>query len=370
VRFYQRANGLPPGNSYLKSEYCGIDFSFYFIIRKCYFTVSKRRRRRDGGMNIQAVAASRSIISLEKNLSDSEKDVIVIGTGIAGLAAAKHAAEQGLSVLVLESNVFGGLVLNVNELDGEVQGSGAELASGMLGEIGDLGVENVSETVSGLSADDAGVTVSTDAGDYRARAVIIASGARLKRLGVPGEAQFEGRGVAQCADCDGPLYQGQDVVVVGGGDSALQEALVLAGYANKVHLVHRGAKFRARPELVEAVSGRGNIVVRWNSIVEEITGGEGVSAVRVRDTAKGAVGDIACSGIFAYVGLAPNSQFVPAQADRDSTGCLLTDISMQTRLPGVFAIGAVRSGYGGMLSDAINEAVVAAEAAVRLVASK
>lgn len=303
-------------------------------------------------------------------MSDSEKDVIVIGTGIAGLAAARHAAEQGLSVLALESNVFGGLVLNVNELEGEVQGSGAELASSMLGEIGDLGVENVSEAVTGLSADDSGVSVSTDSGEYRARAVIIASGARLKRLGVPGEMEFEGRGVAQCADCDGPLYQGQDVVVVGGGDSALQEALVLAGYANKVHLVHRGTKFRARPALVEAVSGRDNIAVRWNAIVEEITGGEGVSAVRVRDTVQGMVEDIACSGIFAYVGLAPNSEFVPAQADRDPAGCLLTDASMQTRLPGVFAIGAVRSGYGGMLAEAMNDAAVASAAAVRFIASK
>jgi len=303
-------------------------------------------------------------------LSDSEKDLIVIGTGIAGLAAAKLAAEQGLSVLALESNVFGGLVLNVNELEGEVHGSGAELASGMLGEIGDLGVDNVSEAVTGLSVDDAGMTVSTDAGEYRARAVIIASGARLKRLGVPGEAEFEGRGVAQCADCDGPLYQGQDVVVVGGGDSALQEALVLAGYANKVHLVHRGTKFRARAELVQAVSGRSNIAVRWSTTVEEIIGADGVSAVRVRDTAAGKADEIACTGIFAYVGLAPNSEFAPGQFDRDESGRLMTDEYLQTKLPGVFAVGAVRSGYGGMLVHAMAEATQAAEAAVRFLAKR
>lgn len=314
--------------------------------------------------------AGLSIISREKSLSDSEKDVIVIGTGIAGLAAAKHAAEQGLSVLALESNVFGGLVLNVNELEGELQGSGAELASNMLGEIGDLGAENVSETVTGLSQDGDALVVSTDVNEYRGRAVIVASGAKLKRLGVPGEAEFEGRGVAQCADCDGPLYQDQDVVVVGGGDSALQEALVLAGYAKQVHLIHRGTKFRARLELTEAVSGRDNIAVRWNSVVEEVTGAEGVSAVRVRDTLQGKVDDIACTGIFAYVGLEPNVEFVPAQIDRDEAGCLLTDASMQTKLPGVFAIGAVRSGYGGMLADAVAEATVAAEAAVKFLASK
>ncbi len=303
-------------------------------------------------------------------MSDSEKDVIVIGTGIAGLAAAKHAAEKGLSVLALESNVFGGLVLNINELEGELQGSGAELASNMLGELGDLGAENVSETVTGLSRDGDALRVSTDVNEYRGRAVIVASGARLKRLGIPGEAEFEGRGVAQCADCDGPLYQDQEVVVVGGGNSALQEALVLAGYAKQVHLIHRGAKFRARPELVEAVGGRRNIAVRWNSVVEAINGSDGVAAVRVRDTAQGKIEDIACSGIFAYVGLAPNSEFVPAEIERDEAGQLLTDATMQTKLPGVFAIGAVRSGYGGMLADAMAEATVAADSAVKFLTAK
>jgi thioredoxin reductase (NADPH) len=321
-------------------------------------------------MRIPFAATGRCIISQEKDLSDSEKDVIVIGTGIAGLAAAKYAAEKGLSVLALESNVFGGLVLNINELEGELQGSGAELASNMLGELGDLGAENVSETVTGLSRVGDALLVSTDVNEYRGRAVIVASGARLKRLGIPGEAEFEGRGVAQCADCDGPLYQDQEVVVVGGGDSALQEALVLADYAKQVHLIHRSAKFRARPELVEAVAGRGNIAVRWNTVVEAITGSDGVAAVGVRDTAQGKTEDIACSGIFAYVGLAPNSEFVPAEIARDEAGRLLTDASMQTKLPGVFAIGAVRSGYGGMLADAMAEATVAGDAAVKFLAAK
>ncbi len=301
----------------------------------------------------------------EKDLSDSDKDLIVIGTGIAGLSAAKHAAEQGLSVLTLESNVFGGLVLNVNELHGELQGSGAEMASNLLMEIGDLGAENVSEAVTGLSRVGDALVVSTDSGEYRARAVIIASGAKLKRLGVPGEAEFEGRGVSECADCDGPMFQDQDVVVVGGGDSALQEAQVLAGYVKKVHLVHRGAKFRGRQEFVDGVTGRDNIAVRWNTVVEAITGSEGVAAVRVRDTAQGKVEDIACTGIFAYVGLEPNTGFVPAEIARDEVGRLVTDDSLQTNLPGVFAVGAVRTGYGGKLVDAVREAGLAAGAVVK-----
>lgn len=297
----------------------------------------------------------------------SECDVIVIGTGIAGLTAARLSAEQGFSTIALESNVFGGLVLNVNELEGEVKGSGAELASGLLTEISDLGVENLSETVAGLSAEGDRIEVSTDAASYRARAVIIASGASLRRLGIPGEMEFDGRGVAQCADCDGPLYQGKVVAVIGGGDAALQEAKVLAGYAGKVHLVHRGTEFSARPEIAEAARACTNIDIHWRSAVEEIAGGDAVESIRLRNLDNGTIENVPCSGVFAYVGLEPNASFVPPAVTRDGQGALVTDEAMHTALPGVYAIGAVRAGYAGRLKDAIAEAEAAVKAvAVRL----
>lgn len=289
-----------------------------------------------------------------------DKDLIVIGAGVAGLTASKLAAQAGHSVMNIESGVFGGLVLNINELDGEPGGSGAEYSSNLLSEITDLGVESLTETVTGLSRDGDALKVQTDQGTHSARAVVIASGAHLKKLGVPGEAEFQDRGVAHCADCDGPMYQGQTAVVVGGGDSALQEALVLAQYAQEVQLLHRGAAFRARQHLADAVAGKPNIKVKWNTVVEEIKGGEGVESVRAKNTASGASEDIACSGIFSYVGLAPNSDFAPAGI-KGADGLIKADASMQTSLKGVLAIGAVREGYGGQLAHAIADAETAAE---------
>jgi thioredoxin reductase (NADPH) len=295
-------------------------------------------------------------------MPDSKFDVIVIGAGITGLTAAKLAAQSGLSVANVEALLFGGLVININELDGEPHGSGTELASTLMMEVSDLGVANLSETVTALARDGDSLSVVTDAGRHRARAVIIASGAQLKRLGIPGEAEFENRGVSQCADCDGPMYKDQDVVVVGGGDSALQEALVLAGFCKRVHLVHRGTKFRARRHLVDAVAARNNIHPVWNTVAEEVLGAEMVTGVRVRNGADGAKTEIPCTGLFAYIGLEPRCEFAPPEIQRDANGYLMTDNLLHTALASVFAAGAVRAGYGGLLTHAVAEGNTAAKA--------
>lgn len=299
-------------------------------------------------------------------MADSKFDVIVIGAGIAGLTAAQNAAKSGLSVASIEALLFGGLVININELEPGLPGqqlSGTDLASTLMAEISDIGVESISETVTALTRDGDQLTVTTDAGTHRARAVIVASGAKLKRLGIPGEAEFEYKGVSQCADCDGPMYKDEDVVVVGGGDSALQEALVLANFCKHVHLVHRGGKFRANQHLVDAVAARENIHPLWNSVAEAIMGAEMVNKVRVKNTGDGKTTEIPCSGFFAYVGLEPVSGFLPPEIKRDAGGFVVTDATMQTAMPGVYAAGAVRAGYSGMLTDAVTEANAAATAA-------
>lgn len=291
-------------------------------------------------------------------MASSQYDVIVIGEGVAGLTAANAAAHAGLKAATLEAQLFGGLIINVNELDPAPEGrqvSGAEFASELMQSNQDLGVASLSEPVTGIEASGATKRVATAGGSYGARHVVIASGARLKRLGVPGEAEYEGRGVSQCADCDGPMYQNETVVVIGGGDSALQEAIVLARYCGKVHLVHRGSKFRARSHFIEQVKSNDKITVVWNAQLEAISGGKMVERARIKH-ADGRTEDILCAGVFAYVGLEPNADFLPSGLARDAAGFLVTSSSLETNIPGIWAAGAVRSGCGGLISDAIADA--------------
>ena len=197
----------------------------------------------------------------------ADYDVLIIGEGVAGLTAAGALAGAGLKVATLEAQLFGGLVINVNELDPPPEGSeggsgnsGAEYASTLMQANADAGVTSISEPVSRIEAAGDLKKVVTESGAYTAKHVVVASGARLKKLGVPGEAEFEGKGVSQCADCDGPMYQNETTVVVGGGDSALQEAIVLSHYCKEVRIVHRGATFSGHDYFKKAVDAQPKIV--------------------------------------------------------------------------------------------------------------
>lgn len=290
-------------------------------------------------------------------------DVIIIGEGIAGLTAAGLLAKKGFSTASFEQQLFGGLVLNINELDPAPAGGeagGAAFASEMTGANADAGVTSLSEEVTALAPADGGYTVTTAAGSYHARQIIVASGAKLKALGVPGEAEFEGRGVSKCADCDGPMFQNETVAVIGGGDSALQEAQVLTHYCGKVLLIHRGTTFRAQPRFVEQVKANPKIEVRFGSTVEAVLGDKMVEKIRINTGSSSE--ELAVAGVFAYIGLEPNAAFVPAAVKRDATGRLVTGDTLETALPGLWAAGAVRSGCGGSLEDAMQDAKRAAEA--------
>jgi thioredoxin reductase (NADPH) len=287
-------------------------------------------------------------------------DVIVIGEGISGLTSASHATKAGLRVATIESTLFGGLVLNVNELDGYPGAeSGTNLASELMQSNADAGVTSLQEEVTGINAKGGTFDVTTREGSYGAKQVVVASGARLKKLGVPGEKEFEGKGVSSCADCDAPMYQNEEVIVVGGGDSALQEALVLSKFCKTVHVVHHGDKLTAQKHLIEHAKADAKISYLWNSTVEAILGGKMVEKVRVKRDGKSE--EIPVAGIFAYVGLEPNAAFVPQAVARDAGGFLVTNAAFETAVPGLHAVGAVRAGYSGLLKDAAAEAKNVAE---------
>ena len=291
-------------------------------------------------------------------MSQPTYDVIVIGEGVSGLATAGSLADAGLKVATMEAQLFGGLVINVNELepvpDGH-PGSGAELAAELMQKNAERGVASIQEAVTGLRETGGAREVITDAGAYSARCVVVASGARLKRLGIPGEAEFEGRGVSQCADCDGPMYQNEDAIVVGGGDSAFQEALVLARYCRRVFLIHHGDVFKASSHFVDQVKANGKITIMRKATVDAIAGDKMVDRARVRHT-DGRTEELACAGVFAYIGLEPNTAFLPDAVTRDAAGFLRTNEHCETVVPGVFAVGAVRSGFGGTLEHALKDA--------------
>jgi thioredoxin reductase (NADPH) len=297
-------------------------------------------------------------------------DVVIIGEGAAGLTAANTAAALGLKVASMEANLFGGLVVNIAELEGYPAGnkvSGVDVASALMQQNADLGVENIPDTVTGLGAEGDIKLLHSAQGVQRARSVVIASGARMKKLGVPGEQEFEYRGVSQCADCDGPLFKDADVMIVGGGDAALQEALTLAEHCRKVSIVLRGDRPRARHHFVERVRAKPNVELIKNTVLEEITGGQTVEKVRLRTGSS--VREVPASGVFVFIGLQPTTEFAGAEIKRDAAGLIVTDSSMQTSVPGIFAAGAARSGYSGRLLSAMGEGTVAALSAARHLAS-
>ena len=296
-------------------------------------------------------------------------EVAVVGGGLAGLAAARHAARLGRLVTLFEaSGLFGGLVATVGEVDGlPVPGkfSGQDLAVHLLQDARKAAVRVVETPVAKIELNERLTLTDQENKSYHPEAVIIASGGSLRKLGVPREEDFVGRGVSRCATCDGGFFRGQDVVVVGGGDGAVHEALVLAKTSRRVIMVCR-SPLKAKRDYIDKLAARENVSFIWDSEVSEILGDDGVSGVRLRNVKDGTSADIECMGLFPFIGATANTAFVPASL-LTVTGHIKTNQGFATSDARVFAVGAVRADYGGNLVEAMAEGVGAAESVNRLI---
>ncbi|MGQ9655853.1 MAG: thioredoxin-disulfide reductase [Thermodesulfobacteriota bacterium] len=297
-----------------------------------------------------------------------------LGGGPAGLTAGLYAARGAMRTLLVERLVAGGQAATtewVENYPGFPEGiSGVELSQRMEEQAIRFGLKTSREEATALRVLDTeprSFEVVTDQGVHRSFSVIIAMGADYARLGVPGEEEFRGRGVSYCATCDGPFFRDQEVLVVGGGDSAVEEGIYLTKYASKVTVVHRRDRLRASPVIQGRAYANPKMEFLWNSVVEAIEGDQGVERVRLRDLRTGRTWERQCSGVFMFVGTVPNTQFLRGLVEMDERGYIVTDEEMMTSVRGVFACGDARRKLLRQVVTACGEGATAAFAAQRYV---
>jgi thioredoxin reductase (NADPH) len=279
----------------------------------------------------------------------TQYDVVIIGAGAAGLTAGLYASRMGMKVLVLEKGVAGGqmfLTEVIENFPGFPEGiKGQQLAEQLKAQALKWGAEIVNGEAKEIQPSGKGslYTVKTEEKSYSARSVILASGAFPKRLGVPGEESLTGRGVSYCATCDGPLFRNRGVIVVGGGNAAVEEALYLSKFARGVTLIHRREKLRADKVFHERIKNNSKIDFIWNSVVLEILGKKKVSGVKVKNVNTDKKSDVSCEGIFIFVGIKPNTDFLKTLVKMDVQGFIVTGKNLETSLRGIFACGDCRT---------------------------
>jgi thioredoxin reductase (NADPH) len=291
-----------------------------------------------------------------------ELDLLIVGGGLAGLTAAMYAARFGLRSVLVEHMASGGQILNVEKIEnfpGFPQGvAGFDLGPLVQEQAEAAGAEFVMDTATGLEVAGDKRILHCDSTDLTARSVIIATGSALRSLGIPGEAEYLGKGVSHCASCDAPFFVGKDVCVVGGGDSALDEAGVLAAQVGRVTVVHRGTAFTAQQAGVRRLEAMPNVQTLFDTEVVAIVGEDSVSSVQLRTNGASRSQDVA--GVFVFVGLEPNSAFVRGVVELDPTGHVMVDPNLQTSVPGVFAAGDIRQHSSRQLVAAAGDGATAA----------
>jgi len=311
---------------------------------------------------------------LEDSNVPNDYDLLIIGGGLAGLTAGMYAARYGLRTGLIEQMMGGAQIINLEKIEnfpGFPEGiSGAELGPLVQEQAMDAGAEFIMAEATEITRDGDYKVVSCDSGAYRAKAAIVATGSTLRHLGIPGEEQFDGRGVSHCATCDGPFYMKQTVGVVGGGDSAADEALTLTEYADRVLLFHRRDQLRAQKVLQDRLVGHPKIEIFWNTEVQAILGEESVSAVRGRNVVTNLDTVVDLSGLFVYVGLEPNSDMVKGLVKQDNSGHIEVNLSMETSVPGIYAVGDIRQSSASQLVSSAGDGATAAISAFKYIRGK
>lgn len=299
-------------------------------------------------------------------------DCIIVGGGPAGLTAGLYCARAKLNTLLFEKGTLGGQIALtdlVENYPGFPEGiSGKELTKKFKEQAERFGLQILKKEVIKLEKVGKEIVLHLRTGELvRSKSVILAVGSNPRKLGVPGEEEFLNRGVSYCATCDGALFEGVPVAVIGGGDSATQESLFLTRFASKVYLVHRRDQLRAQKNLQEKVFSNPKITFVPNKVVEEIKGGDFVEKLLLRDTRDNSLSELPVEGVFIFIGLEPNTGFLKGTIDLDDKGYIITDQRMRTSMEGVFAAGDCRSGATGQVAVAVGEGCISAIEAERYI---
>lgn len=301
-------------------------------------------------------------------------DVVIIGGGPAGLTAGIYAARSRLKSLLVEKGATGGWIINagvVENYPGFPEGiNGLELANAMQQQATKFGLEMLTAEVTGLELKGEQKIVTTDEGSIAAKAVIFAGGSDRVKLGVPGEEEFTGRGVAYCAVCDGYFYRDVPVAVVGGGNAAMNEALELTKFASKVTVIHRRDELRATKILQERALAESKMEFLWNTVVEAIEGEDTVKRLKLKNVKSGEKSTLDISGIFVAVGFRPNTGYLKKVINLAGDGTIITNEKMETNVPGIFAAGDIRSASIRQVAGAVGDGAVAAIYAERYISGK
>ncbi len=294
--------------------------------------------------------------------------VVIIGSGPAGLAAAIYTGRALLKPVVLTGVQLGGQISLTSEVENypglfnpEATPTGPEMVALMQRQAEHFGARLAYEEVTEVDfRNGPPFTVKTHGETYLAEAVIVTAGASPKHLDVPGETEFVGRGVSYCGTCDGFFFRGKDVVVVGGGDSALEESIFLTKFADQVTIVHRRDELRAGPTLQKRAFANEKIAFIWDTVLEEIVGNGVVQKVKLQNLKTGDVRDMAADGVFIFIGHYPNSKFLVGQVAMDEHGYVITDEFMRTSVPGVYAAGEIQDPHYRQIATSVGQGVAAA----------